>query len=340
MLMKKFAKDRNFASLAAQYVPIKISTDSEEFQELYRAYRPEGGGIPYLFVIRADGEKLYAGTGRIKDAELLLMLTQSLAKSGRVYNERQLRSLTEALAKAQKFYDENDFDIAYRIFNSNRSLGISAEPDSFAEPAMNASQLLAEMDKAGIQAIAGIEKILEDQQELDDPSDVALKFVDAERQFGSSPDLKKKIRDLHRKIRSNKVVSALVTDAQKVFKLQRSRSPNRIELLQGLAEKHQDNQVGAKALQIIDESKVADSKTDQKRTTVENKKPDAKSIGEESDFRVWIDSTGKHTTRAVLIERNESTIRLRREDGSETTVSIDSLSLADQLFLDSLDDQQ
>ncbi len=52
--------------------------------------------------------------------------------------------------------------------------------------------------------------------------------------------------------------------------------------------------------------------------------------------RTYTDSTGKHKTKAALLEILSDSIRIRKEDMKETTVKLDKLSEADQKFIQSL----
>lgn len=49
--------------------------------------------------------------------------------------------------------------------------------------------------------------------------------------------------------------------------------------------------------------------------------------------RLWMDSSGKHTIEATLASQSESSVSLRKRDGSKTSLPINRLSIGDQRFL-------
>lgn len=52
-----------------------------------------------------------------------------------------------------------------------------------------------------------------------------------------------------------------------------------------------------------------------------------------TELRTWTDATGKHQTRARLLEFRDGQVRLQHEDGREIDLSVDKLSKEDQEFL-------
>lgn len=59
-------------------------------------------------------------------------------------------------------------------------------------------------------------------------------------------------------------------------------------------------------------------------------------LGQNSESRLWGDTTGKFQVRAVLIEQTKTAVRLHTADGREISVSIQRLSQGDQDYLKSL----
>ena len=59
-------------------------------------------------------------------------------------------------------------------------------------------------------------------------------------------------------------------------------------------------------------------------------------FSQEGESRVWTDKSGKHKVTAVLVAQEGSKVKLLREDGKTTVLTIDKLSEEDQAYLKSL----
>ena len=60
-LLKRLETDESLAAFAGQFVPLKLVTtgQNEEWSSWSQKYPHEGRTIPVLFVVRADGKKIY-----------------------------------------------------------------------------------------------------------------------------------------------------------------------------------------------------------------------------------------------------------------------------------------
>jgi hypothetical protein len=53
-LLNRLNSDSSLAPLVAQFVPLKISTEREEWQQWARRYQAEGAAIPKIYIVGAD----------------------------------------------------------------------------------------------------------------------------------------------------------------------------------------------------------------------------------------------------------------------------------------------
>ena len=58
----------------------------------------------------------------------------------------------------------------------------------------------------------------------------------------------------------------------------------------------------------------------------------------ESQSRLWMDAGGTHTIEAELVSKSDSSVQLKRRDGSQVSLSIDRLSVGDRRFLRTQDE--
>lgn len=73
--------------------------------------------------------------------------------------------------------------------------------------------------------------------------------------------------------------------------------------------------------------------TTQPTTFVDGAQGEWIEVLDESQSRLWMDSSGAHTIQATLSNKTESSVSLRRRDGSSVTLPISRLSIGDQRFL-------
>jgi len=51
-----------------QFVPLKVETAGEPWQKWATKYKPEGKGIPIIYVIRSDGQMMYGKTRKVSSS--------------------------------------------------------------------------------------------------------------------------------------------------------------------------------------------------------------------------------------------------------------------------------
>ncbi len=129
----------------AQFVPVKLDVSSDEFRQWERDHPSEGNSIPKLYIIRADGESLYAKSGSLTGDALPEMLATALESSGRVLNEAEAERLLDVFAEFKALKEENNISRAIKSLNKLKKLGYPGQIDSFASAAIEFNQLVTEM---------------------------------------------------------------------------------------------------------------------------------------------------------------------------------------------------
>lgn len=143
--MERLNNDQQIEPLVAQFVPVKLDVSSDEFQRWERAHPSEGNSIPKLYVIRADGESLYAQSGSLKGDALPEMLTATLRSSGRILDEREIERLLAVTSEFQERIAEDDISAAIKSLNKLKKLGEPGRIESFASAATELNQLVGEL---------------------------------------------------------------------------------------------------------------------------------------------------------------------------------------------------
>ena len=162
----------------AQYVPLLIGFDGAgDWSKWARKYQAEGGNaIPQVFVIRADGEKLY---GKVGHPESLPQFLQAgLTQAGRILSAQQLEKLNEALEEAKQH--QTDGNIGKAVL----ALSPAAGTGSYAAAAVEADTLAKTFTDDGLAKVKeASEKVAQA------PLDGAVGLVEIRRVYGRLPDV-------------------------------------------------------------------------------------------------------------------------------------------------------
>ena len=181
-----------------QFVPLKVETSGEPWQKWASKYRPEGNGIPIIYVIRADGTMLYGKAGSMDGPALRQFMMQYLAQSGRLLTDAETTLLTEALDKAKKAQSENDTAGAIEAIGAAKKVGPLGKLGSYAKVAVEADAFATKLEADGKARIAEAQaKLSGGDASLED----ALALVEARRMYGAFPDLKTELIGVFRELK-------------------------------------------------------------------------------------------------------------------------------------------
>ncbi len=182
-LSSRFNDEPAVKLLAAQFVLLKVATDDDETWGQWNGKYPAAGdGIPKVFVVRADGKLLYAKSGT--PDPLPAFLSAGLNESGKFLSEKQLEQLAKTVAEVRKLVEKEDVPLAVQ------KLSRVLDSQSFAEPAVLAQQLAAEMTERATKALTDAEAQLADSQTT---FEGVLAIVEIERTYVLLPAMRKPI---------------------------------------------------------------------------------------------------------------------------------------------------
>lgn len=177
-LKKELSTSRSLQPLVAQYVPLLIGFEgSGDFGKWLGKYQAEGGNaIPQVFVIRADGEKLYGRSGHPES--LPQFLQAGLTQAGRILSGQQLEKLTDALEQAKQH--QTDGDLAKAVLALAPAVGTG----SYAEAAIEADTLAKTFTDEGLaKTKEAADKV------ATAPLQGAIELVEIRRVYGRLPDV-------------------------------------------------------------------------------------------------------------------------------------------------------
>ena len=194
--MNRLNTDRSIGHLTVQFVPLKVATNGEPWKKWSSRYRHEGDGIPIIYIIRADGEKLYGQSGALPSDQLPRLMMTALESAGRVLNERQVADLTEIVKKSKQALADERHEDAVRELLRSAKIGSVGSIGSYAKVAIESDELVRQCTEQARQIVSASESDLETG---DADFDSVLRLVEAKRVFGRLPTLKANFSSVSRK---------------------------------------------------------------------------------------------------------------------------------------------
>jgi hypothetical protein len=327
--MKRFREDLQLAPVVAQFVPLKLDTRTPEWQAWARQHPHEGNAIPIVYVVRADGETLYAKTGAPQGDDLPRLLIAHLGLAGKAITPAQANWFSEQADGLSSAMEQEDDETAFAILEALSRKGDPTNLGTFAESAMRIQGLASNFVGQFQSELAEQREVwqqLEDQDEegwLESARGLAL--------------LNHRYREL-RLLRSE--LSQAITDFKKK-PLARELYPS-AELLVKAESVGDDSakrtQEARKLRRLVDRApeslaaKQAIALLENWGESVEAEPAGATMPAPE--FREWTDRTGKFKVVALFVELAGDEVVLRRkEGGQELRVPLDRLSSDDRRYL-------
>lgn len=216
--------------MVAQFVPIKLDVASPEFREWERAHPSEGRSIPIIYVVRADGETLYAKSGSLQGDALPELLVRALDSSGRVLTEAEVNKISTVTADFKERQENDDISGAIKSLNKLKRIGIPGAINSYASSASELNQLVNELAQGYKTQLAELDQALKGDVE-EDRLTAIVKFL---------------------QLRRNLTGFKLVKEDIAAFQKQLSRGAEMRQL--------------SKEVKIIDAATIAKSKSSKERT--------------------------------------------------------------------------
>jgi hypothetical protein len=230
-------------ALASQYVVLKMDTAGSEFPGWSARYECESGGVPKVYVVRADGKQLLGKPGAPQDMDNFLK--RYLEDAGKILEPKELADLEKAAKNAQKAIKRKAWADAIEIVAAESGKG------SYAEAAVTLEKLAGELVEKGKLALKDAEKKLASKDQFDG----ALALVEGQRQFEGLAATKELFDAALAKHNDDAEIAGLISQAElfaSARKLEAQRKwPEAIEAFQELSAKHPDSPGAAQAAKHI-----------------------------------------------------------------------------------------
>lgn len=194
-----------------QFVPLKVDTDGANWGQWARKYAPEGNGIPIIYVIRADGQKMYGKSGAMNGDVLPKFMTLTLTQAGRIFNEKEFALLEKTVEAAKKSLDAGDTAAAVKSVAMLGKLGPLGNIGSHAKAAVEADALVKKLTEQGKA------KLEESRQKISagsPPFEAVVSLVETHRVYLPLPELKSDLTAAMRELNKDAALREASEQAQ------------------------------------------------------------------------------------------------------------------------------
>jgi len=242
VLEKRLATDRSLTGLVAQFVPLKIKTSSPDWRKINQKYPTPGNTIPVVYIIRADGKKIFAERSSLAGEKLPFVLSGSLQNAGGILSDQQSQSVIRAVAVARQSLDSGDVYSAVQAIKPLTNLGSLGNLQSYAKPIQNANSVVGDILK---QAGVDLKEIETSLQSTDTAVRGTAGLFSAMRTYSIFPTLKKQFGVVHRSASGNDDLLVALAQGKAIDKAMalstlRGGSSKAVLELERLAEMYQE----------------------------------------------------------------------------------------------------
>jgi len=324
-LLRRLETDRSLAVFAGQFVPLKLTTDGNpEWSSWARKYPLQGNGIPRLYVVRADGEKLYGGIGAPPGNQLTQMLYATLQKAGRRYTPDEVALLKSSVKEAKAAFEKDDHPGAALALSRLNKLGELGQLGSFATPALAADELAKKLIGSSERMVDDAVKALQNS-DSDGLFPAALTLADAKWRYSGFPAVQAKLTSAITQVKRDERATAPLAQAEALVRARRLAASDRAAVRKQAFASYE---TVMRRYPGTEADKLA-------RAELAKLSPNAALLLSPDDAkpRVWKDASGRFSVEATLIRFDDKTITLKKTNGQEITLPVSKLSEPDQEFL-------
>ncbi len=204
------------------YVNVFVDVDGEEGHACEKKFGHPGDMLPFVYVVRADGEKLYSHSGMLASNEIREMLVSELAKAGKNLSAKDTAVLKKALEEARRAQKSGDLGEAVRSLLPLKKIGPLGSISCFTGPGLEANQLVAQLTDEGKKML----KKVDDECADGKPTlDAMLTYVKARRSFTLLPTLKTELAGAARKYDHRQAFTEVLAQAEALDRARRRPPP-------------------------------------------------------------------------------------------------------------------
>jgi tetratricopeptide (TPR) repeat protein len=203
--------DQSVRAMVSNYIVVNVDVDSNSsgYMELAQRNPLKGKMLPFVYVLRADGQVIQGVASAKGDGSVAPMLREGLAKSGKLISPKDAARYASALKKAEQAFEQDNPALALTM------LAPAMKAQGFAEPLAQSQELVEKIAKQATNDIDECDRMLEDADKL---LAVAVLSSDSLRKYGKLPEQKKALTQVVGKIKRKDGGAAALAQAQEIVK--------------------------------------------------------------------------------------------------------------------------
>jgi hypothetical protein len=309
---------------AGWFIPLKIESSGPAWSEWRSKYSYEGKTIPIVFVIRADGEKLYGKSGSLPGNELYQLLNSSLNNSGVLLDDRQLSTINETIQKTEKLLADDKPLAAVKQLMRISKIGTPGQIGCYANVAVAADDLAIKLTEKATATLEAARKLIEDPETRFDGLADALKCANT---YGRLPSINKQAKAMRAQWNRDDDLKATLKQVKQFQKLekqiQKGKVSRKLDAIRAFVKKYSDNDaMTGRAIGLIDD--VVKSELAQNKGETVN----------------WVTKSSDSFEGLLVVNfGDDGAIIIKMDDGKSKTVKIDDLDRVSQAVAKCRDDE-
>jgi hypothetical protein len=316
-----YIQDPALAPALAPYQYVFVDVDGAEGGVCQKKFGYLGNTLPYVYIVRSDGEKLYDHFGFLQGNEFRDALLSMLAKAGKALSEKETALVTKALEDAKRARKNGDLAEAVKSLLPLKKVGPLGSIPSFVGPGLEANKLVAELTAEGKNML---KKVDEECAEGEPTLDAMLVYVKARRAFAALPTLKADLIAAGRKYDHRRSSADLLAQAAAL---------DRAEVAAAAHDTKKAADAFKKIVSAYPDTEAAKRAAEQLKKLSEDGAETPAASDSKSVFRTWSDTTGQFKVKARLAGVEDGKASFETEDGRKMRVPLAKLSEADRQFL-------
>ena len=312
------------APALSPYVSVFVDIDGAEGRTCKERYGAPGKTLPFVYVVRADGQKLYSHSGHLESGELRDMLLSEAARAGKSLSLKETVQLRKALDEARRARKDGNLGEAIKALLPLKKLGPLGSINCYSTHGVEANQFVAQLTEEGKSML---QKVDEGCANGKPTLDAMLTYVKARREFAPLPTLKADLTTASHKYEHGRTFAELLAQAQSLDRAQITatdahNSRNAAAAYKKIVSTYPDTEAARRAAEQL------------KNLPAEEAGPPAEDDAQ-PEYRIWTDTTGQFNIKARFAGIEDDKVLLETEDGRTIRVPLEKLGETDQKLLKS-----
>ena len=310
-MLERLNSEKQLSNYAGWFIPLKIETTGKKWSEWSKKYPHEGKGIPIVFVIRADGERLYGKSGSLPGNQLYQLLDSSLNNSGLQLSEKQLASVEQTVGKAKSLIAEEKPFLAVKELMRLSKIGVPGQIGSHAEIVANANDMTKELTEKAISILDDATAKIADNETCFDGLNMAMQCGE---NYGRLPAINNKVKTMRSEWNRDDELKAMLKQVKQYRKLVKQTGKGKLNkklaAIRDFHGKHEGTEsLADRAMEMLKEVVTAELSSESKSEPIID----------------WVAKSGDKIPGKLKVQLSGSKVEIQTEKGGSKSVQLDEL---------------